>query len=244
MTEGDRPKRDGLDDDIRDKLVVAGKSVVSIVPLAGGPLAEIVGAIVPGQRADRIVTYLRALDERVSKFEEAAKEALLNNPYKIDLVEEGGYQSARALSQNRVDQIVAAVTSGISASDADVTRRKRLLILLGELDDDEVNLLNAYGRSYGGADRDAFEAVSRPGPIHMGSNREEIDQESLYVAGKEHLLRLGLLQKNYARPKQGQSVPEFDARAGDFKHSVEISSLGRLLLREIGMPTPFDQQNT
>lgn len=34
--------------------------------------------------------------------------------------------------------------------------------------------------------------------------------------------------------KKGQ-VPEFDPRSGDFKHSVEVSGLGRMLLNEVGL---------
>src|SRR3546814_9874023 len=49
----DADNTDGLDDNFRDKLVALGKAAAGLVPIAGGPLAEIVGAVVPGQRADR-----------------------------------------------------------------------------------------------------------------------------------------------------------------------------------------------
>lgn len=76
----------------------------------------------------------------------------------------------------------------------------------------------------------------------MGSTVEQIDAEKLFNAGREHLLRLGLLEKKYQRPARGQA-PEFDPSDGDFKHRVEVSYLGRLLLRHLDMPTPFDQRN-
>jgi hypothetical protein len=69
-----------------------------------------------------------------------------------------------------------------------------------------------------------------------------IDAGKLYDAGRDHLLRLGLLRKNYPRPRRGEQ-PEFDAQNGDFKHNVEISYLGRMLLRAIGQAPPFDQDN-
>ncbi len=53
MEDGGAPN-DGLDDDWKDRLVAIGKGVASFVPLAGGPLAEIIGSVIPGQRADRI----------------------------------------------------------------------------------------------------------------------------------------------------------------------------------------------
>lgn len=235
------PNRDGLDDDLRDKLVAIGKGVAGAIPLGGGVLAEVVGMVIPGQRADRIAAYLRALASRVEDLAVEIRDGLVSNAEKIDLIQEGGFQSARATSQERIDQIVEAVSRGLSEDDADVVRRKRLLLILGELDDDEVNLLNAYGRSYGGADREAFDRVNRPKPPHLQSSRSVIDQNQLYELGKRHLVRFGLLKKNYGNVKKGE-IPEFDAREGDFKHRLEVSHLGRMLLREIGMETPFDAQ--
>jgi len=240
MTESG-PRPDGLDDDWRDRFVAIGKSAAGLVPIFGGPLAEIIGVVVPGQRADRIAAYLRALASRVDALAEEVRQGLHSNAEKIDLIEEGGYQAARATSPDRVEQIVEAVSRGLVEDDAHVVRRKRLLLIFGELDDDEVSLLNAYGRSYAGADRDAFGKVNRPAPTHMRSSPDEIERNRLYELGTEHLLRLGLLKKNYGNVKKGE-LPEFDVRKGDFKHNIGISPLGRMILKEIGLPTPFDLQ--
>jgi hypothetical protein len=61
----------------------------------------------------------------------------------------------------------------------------------------------------------------------------------LYKAGEDHLLRLGLLQRNYGNVKKGE-YPEFDQNTGSFKGRAEISYLGRMLLREMGVKVPFD----
>lgn len=97
------------------------------------------------------------------------------------------------------------------------------------------------GGSYGGGDRSAFQKINRPDHPTLSSPRSVLDQNALYEAGKEHLILLGLLRKNYSSPPRGKA-PEFDVRSGDFKHNVEISALGRMLLREIGLETPFDVQ--
>ena len=237
------PEIDKLDDNWKDKLVAIGKGAAGVVPMVGGPLAEIVGMVVPGQRADRIAAYLRGLAVRVDGLEEELKRGVASNVEKVDLIEEGGYQAARATSGNRIDQIIEAVARGLSEDDAEVIRRKRLLLIFGELDDDEVILLNAYGRSFAGADQRAFEHVNRPSPAHLQSSTVDIEKDRLYQAGKEHLIRLGLLKKNYGSVKKGQ-MPDFDSSQGDFRHSVGISLLGRMLLKEIGMITPFDEQQS
>jgi hypothetical protein len=242
MSQEPHANTDRLDDDLRDRLVAIGKGAVSLVPIAGGPLAEIVGAVIPGQRADRIVAYLRALSERFAAFEAGVQLAVAKNAVKIDLIEEGGFQAVRATSKERISYIVEAVWRGLEENDAEVIRRKRLLLLFGELDDDEIALLNAYGRSYGYADPDAFDHIQRPDPTHMQSSLRDIDREKLYEAGADHLLRLNLLKRNYGSVKKGQ-LPDFDARNGHFRHTVEVSYLGRMLLKEIGLITPFDEEN-
>jgi hypothetical protein len=240
MTEQGPDAYDPLNDDYRDQLVAIGKGAVSLVPLVGGPLAEIIGAAIPNQRADRIAAYVRGLDTRIGQMAAELRAQLSSNAAKLDLIVEGGYQSARALSAERVEQITEAVSRGLAEDEADVIRRRRLLIMFGELDDDEVAMLNAYGRSYAGADRHAFASINRPDRVHMQSPPDAIERDRLYDAGKAHLLRLDLLKRNYGTVKKGQ-LPEFDGKSGEFKHTIEIAFLGRLLLKEIGMPTPFDE---
>ena len=234
---------DGLDDRWRDRLVAIGKGVAGAIPLAGGIVAEVVGMVIPGQRADRIATYLRELDGRINELAEEVGSSIASDAEKIALIEEGGFQSARAISRMRIDQIVEAVSRGLDEGSAEIVRRKRILTIFGELDDDEVALLNAYGRSYAGSDRQAFEQIRQPPRAHLQSPMIDIERNRLFEVGREHLVRAGLLKKNYGSVKKGQ-IPDFDTKTGDFKHTLEVSHLGRMLLREIGLETPFDAQRT
>jgi len=229
---------DDLDTNTKDRLVAATRGALAAVPFAGGLLGELVTDRIPGQRQDRIAAYLRQLEARVNELEEEAAKAALEHPEKIDLIERGGFQAARATSSERIAAIVEVVARGIESDEAEIIRRKRLLDLLGEIDDDEVAILTAYGRSYGGGDRNAFEAINTPAPPTMGAGRTVIEQNQLYDLGKEHLLRLGLLRRNYGNVKKGQN-PEFDPKTGTFKSRIEISYLGRMLLREMGIELPF-----
>jgi hypothetical protein len=231
---------DPLESQLRDDLVAVGRAVANTVPLFGGAIGELLTVGVRNQRTERIVAYIRMLETRIESIEAQARVEMLKHPEKIDLIEEGAFQAARATNEMRIEQIVELVANGLTAAGADIIRRKRLATLLGELDDDEVALLNAYGQSYGGGDRMAFSHIQRPERTHLGSSPEAIENDRLFQAGKDHLLRLELLKRNYGPLKKGQ-LPEWDARVGDFKHNVEIAYLGRLMLKEIGMATPFDK---
>ncbi len=229
---------DDLDPNEIDALAATGRALISAIPMVGGIIGEIITQRLPAQRQDRIVDYIRDLNELVVQLK-LSVEQIYSDPVRIDLIEEGGFQAARALSKDRISQIAMVVANGLVADDALEIRRKRLLTLLGQLDDDEVLILNAYGQSYGTGDYTHFDAINRPDHVHMGSSVQEVDANSLFDAGEAKLLRLGLLKKNYGQVARG-AIPEFDTSKGDFKHHLEVSYLGRMLLRSLGKPSPYD----
>lgn len=228
---------DELDDDTRDHLVALTRGAANAVPFIGGLLGELITATIPQQRKDRIVRYLRELGARMEKLESGVAKSALQNPEKIDLIETGGYQSVRATSQDRIEQIAEVVANGLTADDADIVRRKRLLALLGEIDDDEVAILAAYGQSYASMNPQAWESIDRPSPPHLQAGREVIEASKLYDLGVNRLLRLDLLERRL-NLKKGQ-IPEFDNKTGMPKGPVQISYLGRMLLRSMDIELPF-----
>lgn len=233
---------DDLDDNWRDRLASGAKGAVSIVPLVGGPLGELVGEIIPGLRQDRVVQYLRSLAERVETLEEEKQQALFDDQERIDLVETGGHLAARATTSERIERIATIVFRGLSRDDVSIVRRKRLTQLLAQIDDDEMALLNAYGQTYGMSfdrtEKDPWDSINRPGPVHFGSTSDEFESSELFELGRDNLLRLGLIERKYQNVKKGE-YPPFDAKSGGFKSRLEISYLGRMFLRELGIELPF-----
>ncbi|MDR6853616.1 hypothetical protein J2Y54_003136 [Sphingomonas sp. BE123] len=229
---------DDLDNSARDHLVAITRGAVNAVPFVGGLLGELVTATIPRQRQDRIATYLRKVEERLATFEAAEAKAALQNPEKIDLIEAGGYLAVRATNAERIRQIADVVAHGLARDDADVIRRKRLLSLLGEIDDDEVAILSAYGQSYGGNAAAAWEKIDRPTPAGLGGGRALVEENQLFELGTNHLLRLNLLERRF-NIKKGQ-VPELDPKTGLPKSSIQISYLGRMLLRSMGVNLPYE----
>ena len=229
---------DQLDNDKRDRLALATKVAVSLVPFVGGPLGELITEVIPRLRQDRIVEYLRELEVRLATLENEKVERILTDVENVDLVESGGFLAARATSSERISRIAEIVFRGLGADEAHVLRRKRLLGLFGEIDDDEFLLLKAYGQSYGGGASSAWDAIERPPPAHLGSSEEQLGEAKLYELGKENLLRLGLLQRKFDHVKKGE-YPPFDAQAGGFKSRTEVSYLGRMLLKDAGVELRF-----
>ena len=229
---------DQLDNDWRDRAALVTKVATSLVPVIGGPLAELVTEVIPRLRQERIVEYLRELDARLATLEREKINGILADVEKVDLVEAGGHLAARATSSERISRIAEIVFRGLGTDETNLMRRKRLLGLFGEIDDDEFLVLNAYGQSYRGLGSRAWEGIERPPPAVLESSAEQLDDTKLYELGTQNLLRLGLLQQNFGQVKRGE-YPPFDAKAGGFKSRMEISYLGRMLLKEAGIDLPL-----
>ena len=225
---------DELDKNWKDYTALVTKLASSLAPLVGGLLGEVIVGAIPRLRQDRIVEYLRLLNERVDALERKDVEHILADVERIDLIETGGHLAARATTSERISRITEVVFRGLCAEQTNFIRRKRLLGLLGDIDDDEFSLLNAYGS---GASK-AWDAVNRPSPVHLKSPAEDVDNEKLYELGKQNLLRLGLLERKFDNVKKGESPP-FDPKSGGFKSRLEISYLGRMLLKEVGIKLPY-----
>jgi hypothetical protein len=222
-----------LDTNLKDRIAAGLRALVSAVPIAGGLLSEIVTEIIPGQRQERFAFFLQRLAVRLSDMEVELASMRLSDPSRIDFIETGSLQAVRAITNDRIEHIAEVVARGISSDDLNVIRRKRVLAILGELDDDEIAILTVYGKSYTGTVENVWDKLQRPDPVHLQSSVDDMDQNALYKIGQDHLLRVGLLERKYRNIKKG-TLPEFDPSTGNFKASISISYIGRLLLREIG----------
>ena len=136
---------DQLDNEWRDRAALVTKVAASLVPVVGSPLAELVTEVIPRLRQDRIVEYLRELDTRMASLEREKVEDFLGDAERIDLIESGGHHAARATSSERISRLAEIVFRGLKTDEVNLVRRKRLIGLFGEIDDDEFLLLNAYG---------------------------------------------------------------------------------------------------
>lgn len=80
--------------------------------------------------------------------------------------------------------------------------------------------------------------IDRPPPAIIRSPPEQLDDVELYDLGKQNLLRLGLLERIYDTVERDE-YPPFDPEAGGFESRVQISHLGRMLLKEGGIDLPI-----
>jgi len=220
-----------------DIAAIIGKGLIGVIPFVGPLAAEIVGAIIPNQRIDRIESLLRHLEAKITEEDKAQIKMRITEPESVDLIEDGFLQASRALSEERKEYIASLLKNSLTDYALKHIEYKRLLSILGEMNDLEVLLLKFRDMSQGDPGYSEFWAkhgdALTPPRAHLGSSQEEVDKYTIHKTHNVHLASLGLLNPRFAKPKKDE-LPEFDEKTGMIKASgYEITSLGRLLLRSI-----------
>jgi hypothetical protein len=216
----DAPK---LGSNANDRIAATLRAGAGLVPIIGTALAEIVTEFIPGQRLERIESYLKLLAAEIDKLHLDRKQ--LQKPANVDLIEDGGYQAVRALSEDRRVYIARCVAHGIAATKLAKIRHKRILSLLGDLDDEELTLLAAY--STGNSSNWAGLTPRVEGYAKAS------DEVLLHGAALLKLERLGLMDFRILMKAGSLEEPMIDVRTGKPQGHHEISELGRLLIRQI-----------
>jgi hypothetical protein len=231
-------KPPSLDQTSADYVTSLAKAALGAVPFAGSLLAEIAGTVIPKQRIERLASFAAILDRRIAGLEQDAVRAQLRDENFTELVEEAMRQAARSTSEERREYIASLVARSLTSEDIKHLESKHLLRILGELNDVEVLWLRFYLEPSLGGDeefRERHKEALEPISPTMGSPIGEVDRAAVQDSYQEHLARLGLLRPRYrtdAKTKQ----PVFDRMtAAPEVRGYEITWLGRLLLRFVGL---------
>ena len=133
--------------------------------------------------------------------------------------------------------------NGLTNEELSHTQQKKLLSILGELNDAEIIFLR-YESLRPDEQREFFEqhkVVLAPIAAPIGAPVREQDQRALRMSFQEKLFALGLVGKHYVKVQAGKP-PEFDEKTGMLKvQRKSVTQLGRALLRYIDQPASSDR---
>lgn len=82
-------KKVSLESNASDYVTSAAKAVLGTVLFVGSLLAESAGTVIPNQRIERIVKFVKILDHRLSNLEQEFIRLQFSNEECADLLEEG-----------------------------------------------------------------------------------------------------------------------------------------------------------
>ncbi len=210
------------------------KVLASRVPKVGPVLAHIIGVVIPNEKLTRLIIFTKVLGDRIRYIEDEMAKQRMETPEFMDLFEEALLQASRALTDDRRQYIAALLANSIASEGLQHSEEKKLLWLLGELNDAEILTLKFYSLSL--RDKQSFAALHKElfAPVDRSLDVQDIiDKRAFRNSYRSRLLELNLLEGVYKKAEVG-TVPEFDLRTGRIKASdYNVTSLGKLFLRYI-----------
>src|SRR5687768_5183113 len=118
-----------------DLAVSITKGFIGIVPGIGSLIGEIIGVTIPNQRIDRLSKFVQILDAKLADVEKETLNAKFQTPGYVDLFEDSLYQAARALYDERLEQIATILKNGLTEAEGDYAKYKHVLNLLSEINE-------------------------------------------------------------------------------------------------------------
>ena len=212
-----------------------GVGLTGAVPLVGAVLQTALTETIRNVRLDRMEDYLRYLQGRIN---ELMLKVALEKPEGLDLFEEGLWQSARALSDDRKKYIAELVVKGLQETGLEQQEMRHFMRILEQLDDRQLILLAEYhpanspnvGNEQGARFHEANRNVVQPGhavaDITDHTGQEEAQRGSrLNEIMRRHLSSVGLLERD-------QMVSSIEIQPSS--HHYLITEAGKDFLRCIG----------
>lgn len=215
---------DDLDDDHQDQLASASRMLLGTIPVVGTALGEAITHLIPQQRHERIVAYIRDLATRIEKTDEAVR--LLKQHATSDtgaaLIEESILAASKAPTHRRRVALSSLLARSLSQPELDYTRKSQILRIVADLGDGELLTLLYYSLPRGdirGGDarqrmQDLHPDVLGPTSTLNDTTEEERELAAYQASYDSRLNSLGLVL--FPNPRQGM-----------------LSELGKLVLRNI-----------
>ena len=203
-----------------DEAIVAVKGLLSLVPIVGSILAEIIAFQIPNQRIDRLENFTKLLAEKFDYMDDLVREKLeekLKAPQSLPFLEKVLKQVIESETEQYRLYLASVVKNGL-IKDADAIKRDRLLSIVGELN--EVEILRLYGASleqYTNNERfsnffDKYEDVIYGDDTKFDPTEEELEIEEMLLSYGQNLVKMGLTTNTHSDAKAtslGKAVLKF-----------------------------------
>lgn len=217
---------------------IIAKGSLGAIPVIGPIISEVVGALIPNQRIDRVEQMLKNIERKIILFEN--KDIIINKfreNDKIAIFEEAITQATRTINNERINHLASIVKNSVVDIKYDYDRYQQVLKIINEISEVEVLILKYYSlpeyEDEWSEFRKKHEDIINKKPVHMQSQEEELLDSAYYDYNRNHLSRLNLLDIKYKTLKKNE-LPEFDQKTGTIKaNGYKITRIGRELLRII-----------
>jgi hemoglobin-like flavoprotein len=216
-----------------DYATMVSRAITSAIPWVGGAIGELLAAVIPGQRVDRVVDFLKRLEKRMEELERTFNK---DNKRTVDLFESTVIASARAVTPDRNRYLANLMAESVDVTPEQYEVTKKILQALEELTDKDIEVLKAYASfsSKVALERDwprpqmmtVAEREKLPMPVKVERESARI---SLHVH-QETLVRCGLLSRKDPQMEARVVKGEVYLKGGSGKPEYTVTTFGQLLL--------------
>jgi hypothetical protein len=218
---------------VPDRIAVALRSAVTLIPVAGGLLAEIISEIIPNQRLDRVENFLLALTTEMH-LEKNTNYPKSEGP-QLELLETGIRAASATSSASKIKYLAKTVSKGLTQDDGEAIRAQRLARIISELDPEEIIILLSHTRrtisdSY--SFREKHPEIFDLPTLFIGSDQSVRKRNAQYEAAKRHLIALGLLSEEIEFDRDTGAAKRFGSQ---IEKEINITMVGRLVLHYAGL---------
>lgn len=190
---------DELEEQVIDKFVTCLRSAGGLVP-GGGVIAEAIASTIPNLRVDRMVTYIRRLNDQVDLLQGQVRQLLderINNPKYVVLLEDGALYAVRSSSEDKIRYISSAVINGMTSEHLATIESRHLLGILNEINEIEILWLALFAHETIYEHKEFIKKypVLEDISVYMGDRTEKRESKAIQDSYKAHLERLQLIKR-------------------------------------------------
>lgn len=195
---------------------------IGATPLVGPLAVELLNVTIPNQRQERIEKLLNVLSSKVFDIDSEQLKERFNSTDFVDIFEDVLFQSVRATSSERLEYLASILEKSLTEEEIKHLQTKRLLSILGEINDAEIIILQSYElekQRDGGSFKERHKNIFKYEFVTRKSSQDERKQNTMLQNYKDHLVNLGLV---------GLSHPSSNS-------TLYLTPLGGMLLEKIGL---------
>ena len=200
--------------------LAALKGGIGVIP-GGSLVVELLNVTIPDRRLERIEKILIILASREIDMDSEEIKQKFHSPEFADIFEDVIHQTVRAISNERLEYLASILEKSLTEEQIKHLQTKRLLSILGEINDVEVIVLQSYelkkqrGRNFKEIHKNIFESEL----ITRKSSEDEKEQNAMLQNYRNHLVNLGLVGLTNSSDSS----------------TLWLTMLGAMLLKQIGL---------
>lgn len=237
--------KDDLDSNLTDfgvsLLKITGSVAFIWAPTVSDAFNEIIGLLIPNQRADRMAKAIRTINSKIALIPAEVFNEMKKDPRFLDFIQEGIMQISRAASEKKVEYISLIIANGLTEEEISYEQSNTLLKLIEELEMLEIMWLRYYLIPEGLGDHEFKEAhkdIFHIKPLARDHSESEALRVNFRDRYKLRLEQMHLIKK--------VKMPSYSHRPGvmqpkDTPRTIRITELGKRLLKQIGFENPNEE---